>query len=85
MKAGSENPNIRISRHAKATLRDLSKREGKPMQTVLDEAIEQYRRHKFFEELDASYARLQQDPEAWRQELAERREWDEPLVDGADE
>ena len=55
------------------------------MQTVLDEAIEQYRRHKFFEELDASYARLQQDPEAWRQELAERREWDKTLVDGADE
>ena len=35
-----ENPNIRISAHAKATLREIARHEGKPMQTVLDEAIE---------------------------------------------
>ena len=78
-----ENPNIRISAHSKATLRELAKREGKPMQAVLDEAIERYRRRNtFFRELNESYVRLQADPEAWKQELAERQEWDTTLMDG---
>ena len=77
-----ENPNIRISAHSKATLRELAKREGKPMQTILDEAIERYRRDTFFRELNESYLRLQADPEAWKEELAERQEWDTTLMDG---
>ena len=82
MSATAENPNIRISPRSKATLRELAKREGKPMQTVLDEAIEPYRRDTFFRELNESYLRLQADPEAWKQELAERQEWDATLMDG---
>ena len=82
MSTAMENPNIRISPHAKATLRELAKREGKPMQAVLDEAIEQYRHGTFFRDLNESYVRLQADPEAWKQELAERQEWDSILMDG---
>jgi predicted transcriptional regulator len=85
MRASLENPNIRISRHSKATLRDLAKRAKKSMQAVLDEAIEQYRRDKFFEELNSSYTRLQQDRDAWKQELAERQEWDATLADGLED
>ena len=77
-----ENPNIRISPHSKATLRELANREGKPMQTVLDQAIEQYRRDTFFRELNESYLRLQADPDAWKEELAERQAWDTTLMDG---
>ena len=79
-----ENPNIRISPQSKAILRELAAHEGKPMQTVLDEAIEQYRRDKFFRELDEGYAKLQTKPEAWREELDERRLWDSTLADGLD-
>jgi hypothetical protein len=77
-----ENPNIRISARSKAALRELSRQEGKPMQTVLDDAIERYRRDVFFRELDEGYARLQSNPEAWREELAERQLWDTALDDG---
>ena len=52
------------------------------MQTVLDEAVEQYRREKFFRDLDETYARLEADPEAWKDELAERQIWDATLEDG---
>jgi predicted DNA-binding protein len=82
MSAATENPNIRISAHSKAILRQLAKREGKPMQAVLDQAIEQYRRDTFFRELNESYARLQADPGAWKQELAERQDSDSTLMDG---
>ena len=53
----AENPNIRISARAKAALKMLSKQEGKPMQAVLDEAIERYQRDKFFDEVNASFLR----------------------------
>lgn len=78
----TESPNVRISQKAKATLRDLSKREGRPMQAVLDEAIEHYRRERFLDQANAAYARLRTDPKAWRQELSERAEWDGTLMDG---
>jgi len=52
------------------------------MQTVLDKAIEQYRRDTFFRELNESYLRLQADPDAWKEELAERQAWDTTLMDG---
>jgi len=52
------------------------------MQTVLDAAIEQYRRDSFFRELDAGYARLQASPMEWQEELDERRLWESALFDG---
>jgi hypothetical protein len=80
----AEKPNIRISSQSKATLRELAEHDGRPMQNVLDEAIERYRRDRFFRELDEGYARLQADPEAWQEELDERRLWDSTLADGLD-
>ena len=82
MSTTTENQNVRISPKSKAVLRDLAKREGKPMQAVLDEAIESYQRDKFLDTVNAAYARLQADPKAWKEELAERRQWDGTLMDG---
>jgi predicted DNA-binding protein len=76
------NPNIRISPRSKATLKEIAKREGKPMQAVLDEAIGHYQREKFLDEVNAAYARLRTDPKAWKEELAERQVWDRALRDG---
>lgn len=42
------------------------------MRTVLDEAIEQYRRDTFFHELNESFVRLQAHTKAWKQEIGER-------------
>ena len=77
-----ESPNIRITPRSKAVLRSLAKQEGKPMQAVLDEAIEHYQRDKFLDEVNAAYAALRNDPKAWKAELAERALWDKTLADG---
>jgi hypothetical protein len=77
-----ENPNVRISPRSKAVLRTLAKQEGKPMQAVLDEAIERYQRDKFLDEVNAAYANLRDDPKAWKEEQAERALWDKTLNDG---
>ena len=82
MRTTTESPNIRISPKSKVALRELAKRAGKPMQAILDEAIDQYSRDKFLDEVNAAYARLRADPKAWKEELAERKEWDGTLMDG---
>jgi len=82
MSTTAQSPNIRISPQAKAILRQLAKREGKSMQSVLDDAIERYRRDRFLDEVNAAYAALRSDPKAWKEEQAERALWDRTLADG---
>ena len=84
MKAAPESLNIRIIPSAKAALRQLAKSEGKPMQAVLDAAIERYQRDKFLDQVNAAFARLKADDKAWNEELAERQAWDRTLMDGLD-
>jgi len=78
----TESPNIRISPHAQAALRELAKREGKPIEAVLDEAIEHYQRETLLDAANAAYAQLKADPDSWNEELAERQQWDGAVADG---
>jgi hypothetical protein len=73
---------VRISKPAHATLRALAKRARVPMQAVLDQAIEAYRRQLLLEELNGAYAALRQDPEAWADLERERASWAATLQDG---
>jgi predicted transcriptional regulator len=75
---------VRITEKSRRQLRQLAKRLGKPMQAVLDEAVEEYRRKAFLDAVNRGYANLRADPEAWSEELAERKEWDATLMDGLD-
>lgn len=76
---------IRVSARAKELLGVLAKRDGTSMQKVLDEAVEQYHRDRFLDEVNAAYLRLKSDPVAWKEELAERADWDSTLMDGLEE
>src|SRR5262249_10007010 len=78
------NPTIPISEAAYKALCELAQRTGHPPQAILDQAIEDYRRKVFFESLNAGYAALRADPQAWAEELAERKAWDATLMDGLD-
>ena len=52
------------------------------MTVVLEKAIETYRRQKFLEEANASYAALKANPKKWKEETAERELWDSTSADG---
>ena len=64
---------------------ELAEATGEPLQKMLERAVENYRREQFYAELDAAYARLQADPVAWEEELAERAVWGVTLADGLDD
>ena len=49
---------------------------------LVDEAGETLRRRRFLEQVNATYARLREDPDGWAEIEAERRDWDITLPDG---
>lgn len=73
---------VRISHSAREVLREMSRSEGRPMQALLEEAVETLRRKRFLEEVNAAYASLRGDAKAWAAIQRERQEWDRTLLDG---
>lgn len=84
---GSANvtPTVRISPRSHALLRQIADEEQKTMQTILDEAIEHYRRERFLCAANAEFAALKRDSKAWREELRERQLWEQTTADGLSE
>jgi hypothetical protein len=77
-------PTVRISAVSHQILKELAERTGQTMTDVLDKALDAYRRQLFFEQMNAGYAELRSDPDAWAEHLAERKLWDATLMDGLD-
>ena len=50
------------------------------MPTIIDRAIEKYRRQSFIT-ANKAYLALRENSEAWESELKERLEWDDTLAD----
>jgi hypothetical protein len=72
---------MRITQQSLEKVRVLSSITGQKQQEVVDNAVETYRRHIFLEQANASFACLKNDDDAWKQESAERAEWDNTLTD----
>jgi hypothetical protein len=75
----------KISKPAHLTLKLIAEKTGKPMQLVLDEAVELYRREKFFEALNLEVLALKAKPQEWNEELEERKVLEGTLLDGLDD
>jgi hypothetical protein len=75
---------LSISATSHQLLKELAEQTGLSVTEVLDRALDAYRRKLFFEQMDAGYAELRADPEAWAEHLAERKRWDATLMDGLD-
>ena len=51
------------------------------MQSLIARAVEQYRRQMVLQRANDAYAVLRSQPEAWAEELEERRIWEGTLAD----
>lgn len=76
---------VRISDKTHQHVQELAKREGQSMQSIIDAAIENYRRQCLMEEANRQYAALRADPVAWQEELQERALWEGTLLDDMEE
>jgi len=76
---------VRVSNSTHQTLRSLSIEAGESMQTIIEQAVEQYRRRRFLEGLNQDFKALKENtPELWQEELEERQLWDKTLLDGVE-
>jgi len=73
---------IRVSLRTRDLLQELAQTSGCSMQTVLEHALEQYRRQQLLEATNTAYATLRANPEAWADLEHERLAWDQTLSDG---
>ncbi len=55
------------------------------MQAILDEALEEYRRKKFWQDTNAALRALKRQKSVWKEEQQERAVWDNALLDGIEE
>jgi hypothetical protein len=75
---------IQISEQFWNTLCQFAEEAGLSPEVVLERAIEEYRRERFMETLNAGYAALRADPDAWAEYQRELAIWDCTLMDGLD-
>lgn len=73
---------IRVDRSVHAELRRLASSEGRTMREILAAAVERYRRDQIIAQSSAAYAAVRKDKKAWKQEQAERKQWESTLSDG---
>lgn len=72
----------KINESTHQAIKQMAEKTGKSIQLVLEEAVELYRREKFFEELNSQVLAVKANPQAWKEELAERKLWELTLSDG---
>lgn len=75
---------IPITETARNVLDALTTQTGLSAEVVMEKALYEYQRKLFVESVNAGYAALRADPEAWAEFQAELQLWDSTLMDGLD-
>ena len=74
---------VSISDAAHKSLLALVDSSGETLQTVLDKAIENYRRYVFLVQAEA-FAALRKNEDLWQEEISDRQTWEQTLADGVE-
>jgi hypothetical protein len=77
-------PFVSITEASYQVLKALAEHTGDSETSVLEKALDAYRRKVFFDQLNQGYAELRTDADAWKEHLTEREQWDATLLDGLD-
>jgi predicted transcriptional regulator len=80
-----ESVTVRISMRDHAALQELARAESKSMTAMLSSAIRNLRAQHLMNETNAAFARLKQDPEAWKDYQDEAKATETTSADGLEE
>ena len=72
---------LRIGEETHELLKELARLEGASMQRVLDKALAEYQKKRFFDSLGEAFGALRANPESWAEEQKERAVWEKTLSD----
>lgn len=73
---------IRVSRSTHELLRELANRSNTTITSLVDEAVRELQRKKFWDEFNAACQSAQADPEAWGDLQRQNSAWEATLTDG---
>src|SRR2546423_859044 len=76
---------VRITRKSRELLRKMADEDSASIQTVLENAISEYRRCRTLEAGNRAYAQLRAEPKEWAEEIAERKALEPTLGDRLEE
>lgn len=63
---------IRVNDEARRRIAQLAEEDGRPMNAIVDDALDALERRRFFERFNLRYAELADDSDAWAEVLEER-------------
>lgn len=75
---------VRVNENTHALIRNLANELGESMQSIVDKAVERYKREIFLEGLSEDFKMLRENEVAWNEELEERKLWEKTLPDGVE-
>lgn len=73
---------VRVSTATRDRIAELAAEKGTSMASVVDEAVRDYQRKIFFEQLNEAVERTRADPEAWADYQAEVAIFENAISDG---
>jgi len=73
---------VRVSESVHSTIRGIAIETGESMQSVVERAIERYKRELFLENLNRDFETLRNNSSDWNAEVEERELWDATSNDG---
>jgi predicted transcriptional regulator len=73
---------VRVDERLHATLREIALEEKRSIGQVIEDAIRQYRKERFWDGVEEDLARLRADPVAWKDYQDEIAVWDTLSGDG---
>ena len=76
---------VRVSPATRERLARLSARRGLSTPDLIEELAGRAEEDALLEAMNAHYAELRADPEAWAEHVREREGWDATLLDGLDQ
>ncbi len=76
---------VSVSENTHRTLVSIAESSGETMQSVVDQAIESYRRSIFLAQANAAFVALRQNETLWQEELVERSLWEQTVSDGMED
>jgi predicted transcriptional regulator len=80
-----DSTTIRVRKEIYDAIKSLARQRNEKIQDVIEQAVKEYKKKKFFEELNAGYAKLKKDSGDWTEEAAERKDWEVTLRDGLED
>jgi len=76
---------IRVNKPTLEIVRVLASKAGTTMTAIVEAAVREYEKRKYWEEYYAAYEALRGNPQAWAEHEEEMKLWDSTMRDGLED